>query len=144
MSGSDMPGGSPRNGLHGLAAAGAVLLGLFLLAGAGGHIVAVWPVLDSDIGASFAKRFAVLLPGLVLLAGGMINLVFCWPLWAGTRWALHASIAGNLINAIYFGWLLARGVPEHPIGLFLAAVASYLLLLGAIRAGLVWPAARTK
>ena len=141
MSASD-PMRAPRNGLHVLAAAVAVVLGLFLLAGAGGHLVATWPALSGgDLAAG--RRILLLLPGLVLLTGAVVNLALCWALWLGRRWAQHAALVCNVGVAVYCGWLLVRGVPEHPIGLFVAMVSSDVVLLGAIRAGLVWPATDT-
>ena len=141
MSASEVAGES-RNGLNALAAAAAVLLGLFLLAGASGHLVATWPAMSNG-DLSTGQRVVLMLPGLILLTGAVVNLGLCWALWSGTRWALHTALACNLGVAVYCGWLLVRGVPEHPIGLFLAVVASDIVLLGAIRIGLVWPAART-
>ena len=128
-----------RNSLYSLASVGGVLLGAFLLAGAYGHFEAVWPMIDS--GADSKRRIALLLPGTVLLVTGLVNVGLCWTLWIGRHWSLHLALALNSLATIYIGYLLYRGVvPDHPIGIFLALVSSYVLLLGAIRAGLTWPA----
>ncbi len=131
-----------RNALYSLAAVGGVLLGLFLLAGASGHFIAVWPSLDSAVTPSLVNRFNLLKPGLILLTTGLINIGVCRGLWMGKNWALQLALGCNVFTMIYFGWLLTKGVPDHPIGVFLASAASYVVLLGAIRVGLVWPAAR--
>jgi len=131
---------SLRNGLHSLAAAGAVLLGILLLAGAAGHLVAVWPTITTGGDSAPGHRLALLLPGLMLGGASVANLALCWGLWTGGRRALHWALVVNLVAAFYFGALLVRGVPGHPIGLFVAATTSIVLLLLAARAGLIWPA----
>ena len=140
MSVSDPGSPSPRNSLYSLASVGGVLLGAFLLAGASGHFAAVWPVLAGETNLSADQRFSLVLPGVVLLASGLIDIGLCRALWTGTSWALALALAVTVVAAIYFGYLLNRGVPDHPIGVFLALVSSYVLLLGAIRLGLTWPA----
>jgi len=144
MSASEKTFPVTRNALYSLAAAGAVLLGLFLLAGAGGHIVAVWPSLDAAANPTPGNPVTLLLPGGVLATTGVLNLGLSAPLWKGNRRALNWALACNIVAAAYCGWLLLRGVPDHPIGLFLAVTSSEVLLLSAVRAGLVWPAASTR
>lgn len=129
-----------RNSLNGLASVGGVLLGVFLLAGAFGHFASVWSTTDGQFGISSAPPFPLLFPGLLLLLSGSINICLCRALWTGARWALHSALAVNLLTAVYLGYLLDQGVPGHPIGLFLALVSSQILLLAAIRSGLIWPA----
>jgi hypothetical protein len=142
MSGSDQYlSPSAGNSLHRLASAGAILLGVFLLAGASGHFAAVWPTLQSGMTASGSGRLALLLPGLMLMTTGLINIALCRALWTGTVWAQQLALLFNGITAVYLAYLLHSGVPDHPIGLFLAVVCSDLIVLGALRMGLVWPAA---
>lgn len=130
---------APRNTLHSLVAVGGVLLGVFLLAGAYGHFAAIWPTLGDAARASLGERFGLLKPGLILLAAGLVDIGVCQALWKARNWALQLALAVNVVVMIYLGWLLAKGVPGHPIGLFLGLVSSYVVLLLAIRAGLVWP-----
>ncbi len=135
------PGTQPaRNSLHRLASAGGVMLGVFLLAGASGHFVAVWPAFKDAMIASDNSRVAPLLPGLILAATGLTNIGLCKALWSGTRWSLQLALLFNGGTAMYLAYLLSLGVPGHPIGVFLALVSSYFVVLGAIRVGLVWPA----
>lgn len=123
------------NSLHRLASVGGALLGLFLLAGAFGHFTAVWPAIASD-----NNRFTLLLPGLMLTTTGLLNIALCRLLWVGTTWSLNLALVVNVCTAMYLAYLLGQVVPDHPIGIFLAMVSSYVVLLAAIRAGLVWPA----
>lgn len=132
-----------RNSLHRLASGGGVLLGVFLLTGAFGHFVAVWPAFNAGVIASDNSRVALLLPGLMLAATGLLNIGLCRALWTGTMWSLQLALLFNGVTAVYLAYLLIHGVPDHPIGLFLALVSSYVLVLGAIRVGLVWPAMDT-
>ena len=126
-SGSGMP-----NGLYRLAAAGAVLVGSFLLLGAYGHLDAVLPTEGDGV-------FRLLLPGLILAGIGLINLLSCKWLWDGSRPSLSIALATNALALTYLLYLLARGVPGHPVALFTGIVACYWVLLLAIRFGLVWP-----
>ena len=133
---------SPNNSLYKLASVSGVLLGAFLLAGAYGHFAAVWPEVNDGIGS--ARRIALLFPGTVLLVTGLANIGSCMALWTGKRWPLLPGLALNALAMVYLGYLLYQDVaPDHPIGIFLALVASYVLLLGAITAGLTWPATGT-
>ena len=125
-----------------LASGGGLLLGAFLLLAAYGHFSAVWPAVEAAMGRSEDSRYSLLLPGLLLVFTGLINISLCRALWTGTRWALHLALFFNTLAAMYFVYLLvSQGAPDHPIGPFVAMVSSYLILLGAIRLGLVWPAA---
>ncbi len=140
MSVSSLVRRSPRNALYPLAAAVGVLLGALLLAGASGHFAAIWPTLDRVPALTTAERFALLLPGSILLGTGLVNIAICWALWTGRYWSVPVALAANLIAAGYFAYLFSRGVPDHPIGLFLASAASHVLILAGIRLGLTWPA----
>ncbi len=131
-----------RNSLYSLASVGGVLLGAFLLAGAYGHFEAVWPIVGGD--REPERRVALMLPGAVLLFTGLLNIGLCRALWIGAGWSLQLALAGNSLTAIYLGLLLYRSVvPDHPIGVFLALVSSFVLILAAIRVGLTWPATGT-
>ncbi|MFK8017120.1 MAG: hypothetical protein AB8G17_16980 [Gammaproteobacteria bacterium] len=138
--GSEPPGQGAPNLLHRLAAAGGVLLGLFFVAGALGHVAAAWPAVDSSATPPGTRHFAILLPGLILLSTGLLNILLCKSLWSGTAWALQLALVINVIAAAYLAHLLSKGMPGHPIGIFVALVSSHVILLGAIRLGLVWPA----
>ncbi|AWF81646.1 hypothetical protein BTJ40_12870 [Microbulbifer sp. A4B17] len=127
-----------RNALYRLAACGAVVLGLFLLLGAQGHFAAIWPLVTSDsIGLS--RRLLLILPGVMLAGTAVLNLLLCKPLWQERRYALNVTLAGNLLTTSYLFYLMIRGVPNHPIGIFLALEMSFVLLLLVTRNGLVWP-----
>lgn len=131
----------PRNSLWSLASGGGLLLGLFLLFAAYGHFTAVWPAIDSGTGSSGSSRFSLLLPGLFLVITGLIDIGLCRVLWIGMRWALHLALVFNVLAAMYLAYLLlSQGAPDHPIGPFVGLVSSYIILLAAIRLGLVWPA----
>ncbi len=135
MSDFESAGDVPRNLLHRLASIGGALLGAFLVAGALGHFTAIWPVLSTD-----GSRFDLLLPGLMLMTTGLLDIALCQPLWKGTSWSLKLALGANACTTMYLAYLLNQGVPDHPIGAFLALVSSYVILLAAIRVGLVWPA----
>lgn len=131
----------PRNSLWGIASVGGLLLGFFLLAAAYGHFAAVWPTIDSGTAPSYKSRFSMLLPGLLLVITGLIDIGLCRVLWVGMRWALQLALVFNVLAAIYLTYLLlSQAAPDHPIGPFVALVSSYIILLAAIRLGLVWPA----
>lgn len=122
-----------ENGLDALAAAGGAVLAVLLLLGGTGHLSAVWPTSDES-------TLSQLLPGLLLLAAGAFNAVAAVGLLrrrAGWQWA---ALVVNLGLAIYLAWLLTVGVPDHPIGVFLALVCSQLIVLGAVLVGLEWRA----
>ena len=132
---------SPRNALWRLASGGGVLLGCFLLLAAYGHFSAVWPSIQSDAGLSGSGRFSLLLPGLLLIITGLIDIALCRVLWMGIRWALYPALVFNALAVIYLVFLmLSQSAPDHPIGPFVALVSSYIILLLAIRFGLIWPA----
>ncbi len=125
------------NGLHKLTALGAVLVGVFFLAGAYGHYEAVWPLITGDA----ANKTALIGPGAILAMAGVISIALCKPLWDGMGTALDATIVINVLALGYFLFLMGQGeVPDHPIGIFAGVVACNLVLLMATRLGLVWPA----
>lgn len=124
-----------------LASGGGLLLGIFLLFAAYGHFAAVLPTIESGTGPSGSTRFSLLLPGLFLVTTGLIDIGLCRVLWIGMRWALHLALVFNVIAALYLVYLmLSQSAPNHPIGLFVGLVSSYIILLTAILLGLVWPA----
>ncbi|MFK8030488.1 MAG: hypothetical protein AB8G18_09635 [Gammaproteobacteria bacterium] len=138
---SESLGTSSRNSLYSLAAAGGALLGLFLVGAAGGHFTAVWPAVGSGSELSAGSRFALLLPGLILALTGLVNIVLCRVLWMGVSWALILVLLCNSLAVMYLVYLMLSEVaPNHPIGIFTALVSSYVVLLVALRMGLVWPA----
>jgi hypothetical protein len=124
------------NWLPPLSAIGAVLVGVFLLLGAYGHLEAVLPAVASDGGAG---SFRLLLPGTVLALGGIMNIVFCRLLWTGSRVAQHVALVINSLVLMYLIYLLVRGMPDHPITIFTGVVACNLAVLASTRAGLRWP-----
>ncbi|WP_299592935.1 hypothetical protein [uncultured Microbulbifer sp.] len=129
---------SPRNALCKLAAVCGLLLGFFLTLGAYGHFGAVWAdIWQSD--TALQRRILLMLPGLMLAATAALNILFSKPLWEARGYALNIGLIGNLLTAAYLAYLLVRGVPDHPIGVFLTMETSYVILLAGIRAGLVWP-----
>jgi len=132
----------PGNGLYRIAGASGGLLGVFLLAGAFGHLAAVWSPTLGEGNLRGLRAFLLLLPGFVLVISALTNLLTCRALWAGTQWALRLALIVNVVAAIYFAYLLQRGIPNHPIGFFLAFVAIQVIVLGAIPAGLTWPATK--
>ena len=140
MSGSSASLSRTPNSLYRLAGGASVLLAAFLLAGASGHFTAVWPLVAGADDPFDQRSLLLLLPGGILMATGLANIALCQGLWQGRRWALNVSLAFNAVALVYLGHLFSRGVPEHPIGVFFSMVAAFLLLLGAIRAGLAWPA----
>lgn len=126
------------NGLHKLTALGAVLVGVFFLAGAYGHFEAVWPLITGEA----ANRTALIVPGAILAAAGVICLALCKPLWDGVGAALDGALVINVLALGYFLFLMGKGeVADHPIGIFTGVVACNLVLLLATRFGLVWPVA---
>ncbi|MEL7448473.1 MAG: hypothetical protein AAFN78_04645 [Pseudomonadota bacterium] len=127
-----------RNGLHRVAAGGAVLVGIFLLMGAAGHFEAVLPVVN-DPGRE-GSGFALLVPGLILAAAGLFSVSLCKALWDARRWGINVALTTNALALVYLLYLMWRGVPDHPVALFTGIVACNLLVLVATRAGLVWPA----
>lgn len=128
-----------RNLLYNLAAIGGVFLAIFLLAGAYGHLAAVLPAIGSESSTAIGPGLVLLLPGLLLLATGILNVALCRFIWSGRQWSLQLALLGNGLTLAYLAYLLWAEVPDHPIGLFLAMVTCYVVLLGATRFGLVWP-----
>lgn len=128
-----------NNLLYRLAAIGGVLVGIFLLLGAYGHLAAVLPAISSESGGEIVQQFALLLPGLLLFVSGVLNAALCKYLWDEKQWSLQLALLSNVVVLTYLGYLLWKGVPDHPVGMFLAMVASHVVLLGATRVGLVWP-----
>lgn len=131
-----------RNDLYRLAGAGSVLLGLLFLAGASGHLSATWPLVVAEPPEN--RNLWLLLPGLILTITGIFNTSFCLGLWMGKTLARRLTFTVNLLASLYLAYLLHLGVPNHPIGLFLAFTSSQTILLGAIQAGFTWPAADPK
>ncbi len=137
MSGSSQP--PPKNSLYNVASVYGGLLGAFLIAGAFGHFAAVWPTVIDGLGSD--RLVGLFFPGALLLTTGLLNLGSCFALWAEKRRWLLTTLLINVGAMLYLAYLLWSGVvPNHPIGLFLALVSSYLVLLCALRAGLIWPA----
>lgn len=130
---------SQRNALYRLAAISAVILGLFLTLGAQGHLVAIWPMVTSE-GTDLSHGLLLMLPSMMLAGAAVLNLLLCKPLWQERGYALNVTLASNLLTMSYLFYLMIRGVPNHPIGVFLALEMSFVLLLVVTRAGLVWPA----
>ena len=129
---------SGDNGLHKVAAGGAALVGTFLVLGAYGHFEAVWPAISR--GGKSGNAMALALPGVILVFTGVFSVALCKSLWDGRRMAVDAALAINTLALVYLVYLLLRGVPGHPVGLFTGIVACNVTLLAATRAGLVWPA----
>ena len=139
MSASSSTAPLQRNNLYNLAAVNAVLLGALLTLGANGHFVAVWAqLIDQD--AVIQHRLLLLLPGATLAGTALLNILLCKPLWQARGYALNITLAGNLLAMLYFIYLMLKGVPDHPIGVFLALEMSFVILLVVTRAGLAWPA----
>ncbi|MCQ3830698.1 hypothetical protein HXX02_14760 [Microbulbifer elongatus] len=129
-----------RNNLYNLAAVGALLLAAFLTLGAYGHFVAIWAQAMSE-DAALARRLLLMLPGTILAGAAALNMLFSRPLWQAHSYALTATLVGNLLATLYLIYLMITGVPDHPIGVFLTLETSLLILLTALRCGLVWPVA---
>ena len=136
---SDLPAASPRNALYTLAAIGGALLGLLLIAAAYGHFSAVWPKIDAGTTDASKSRFVLLLPGLVLAITGLVDIALGRALGVGMRRALRVVLICNVLAALYLTYLLNAGVPDHPIGFFTTLLWCYVIVLGALQAGLVWP-----
>ncbi len=136
--------GTGRNSLFRLAAAAGLLLGVFLLMGASGHFAAVGFGPGGELQGSFGKRFALVLPGLILAGTGLVNIGVCRALWSGAAWSLHLALLCNGVAAMYLLYLMSTDLPGHPVGEFLALVSSHIVLLSAIRLGLVWPAEQAR
>lgn len=140
MSASSSTEGVQRNPLYNLAAVSALLLGALLTLGANGHFVAVWSQITSEDN-DLIRRLLLILPGAMLAGTAVLNILLSKPLWQARGYALSITLASNLLATLYLIYLLIQGVPDHPIGVFLALEMSFVILLVAIRAGLVWPAA---
>lgn len=127
-----------RNGLYKLATCGALLVSLLFCVGAYGHFVAVWwQIVGGD--TDLQKRLLLLLPGAVLTGTAALNLLLSRTLWQARSYALNGLLAANFFTLCYLIYLMLSGVPGHPIGSFLVLVTSEVILLLAIRVGLVWP-----
>ena len=137
MSGTDSMDSTAANVLNQIASALTLLLGLLLFAGAAGHLGAVWPGLDVIMQAESQAERALLWPGLTLLLASLLNGVLAFGLWQARRGARWLGLLGNGLLAAYLIGLLVQGVPGHPIGVFLALVASQLIVLLALEFGLV-------
>ena len=129
----------PANLLYRVAAVSGAFLATFLLLGARGHLAAVWSRLVEPEAVAI-DRLALVLPGAVLLLSGLANTATLYGLWRSGRISLFVALAVNVAAASYFTYLLARGVPDHPIGFFLALVAGHTVVLASLCAGLRWPA----
>ncbi|WP_237064848.1 hypothetical protein [Microbulbifer guangxiensis] len=140
MSASSASQDLQRNALYNLAAVGALLLGILLTLGAYGHFVAIWAKMMSE-DTALLHRLLLMLPGAVLAGTAALNLLFSKPLWQARTYALTVILAGNLLAMLYLIYLIIQGVPDHPIGVFLALEMSFVILLVSLRAGLKWPAA---
>ena len=112
-----------------LAALFATSVGVFLLLGSFGHLGATWPMLQ---GVSLPSVL-LLLPGVLLLAVGLFNVLASWGLWNGKRPVYSFAVGLNGLLLAYIAFLLARGVPGHPLWFFTLMVAAYLLLLAVVR-----------
>ena len=127
-----------RNGLHTLAAVGALLVGVFLIMGAYGHFQAVWPMITGDA----PNATALAMPGIILAATGILSVGLCKMLRGGVSAAFDANLVIDSLALGYFLYLLGMGnVPDHPIGVFAGVMACNLVLLAVTRLGLVWPVA---
>lgn len=122
---------SNNNGLDAVAAGAGALLAMFLLLGGAGHLAATWTIGDQH-------SVMRLLPGLLLLAAATFNGLAFPGLLRGRRSWQWTALAVNSALALYLGRLLGEGVPNHPIGIFLALVCSHLVMLTAVVAGLEW------
>ncbi|WOJ97908.1 hypothetical protein R0137_04855 [Congregibacter brevis] len=125
------------NGLHKIAAAGAVIVGAFLIMGAYGHFAAVLPLMSDA--ETLAAQLRLWVPGLILGSAGALSAAMVKMLWSGRRIALDVALGINTLAVLYFGYLLWKGVPGHPVGLFTGIVSCNLVLLLATRLGLIWP-----
>ena len=126
-----------HNSLYPISATTGGLLTILLTLGAYGHFAAIWLQL---VNSPEAWRSALLaLPGLMLAATAAINLLLFKPLWQTKHWALWGALTANALTLCYLVWLMWRGVPNHPIGVFLTLQLSYVIMLSATAAGLRWP-----
>ncbi|MEL6302700.1 MAG: hypothetical protein AAFV47_05610 [Pseudomonadota bacterium] len=123
-------------GLYRLAAVGGVAVAALLIAGALGHLAAVWDRLSNPA----ASRVALLTPGILLALAGTMNFVLSPLVWRARRWAAIVALIANGLAAGYFATLLYDGVADHPIGLFLSVTSAHTLVLAGINLGLLWPA----
>ncbi len=96
----------------------AVVVGVFLLLGAWGHLAAVWPT-----------SLKILMPGLFLAAAGVLNLALCRGLWCAQPRALRWAAIGTGLAFLWLLSLFIGGVPGHPISTFTVIVGLYLALV---------------
>ncbi|MEM9305370.1 MAG: hypothetical protein AAGE01_24895 [Pseudomonadota bacterium] len=143
MSVSDTATPEAKNSLPRVASGAGVFVGIFLLLGGLGHLSGVQAALERAAATPDESTFILILPALLLISAGAINLGLCIPLWRGLGWSINSALIANVLTTAYVAYLLSAGVPDHPIGTFLAILASFVVLLGALRAGLVWPAPAT-
>ncbi len=132
-----------QNLLYRLCSIASVPLGVMLLMGAYGHFSAVRPVLIREIAASDVYFITLWLPVLVFVAAGVVNIGLCMALWSGKLYSVKTALWVNIITALYLAYLLQSNVTDHPIGVFLALVVNYNILLAAITLGFVWPSKNT-
>ena len=137
MSATDHSPTLPRNDLYRIAAVWGVLVGALFLAGAGGHVVAIWLDLDHFMQIS---TMILLLPSVLLATTGLINIAVCRSVWRAAAISMRVVLVSNFLLAGYLVYLFHYGPVDHPIGFFLALSSCYCLLLAAIQLGLRWPA----
>lgn len=130
-------GHSVVNRLNPIAGATSLFLGLFLMLGAVGHLIGVWPLMLNEPMA--IKSILFLLPGWILAMTSLANISLCAVLWVGKNWAKKLAFFVNLFTALYLVYLMSLEIPEHPIGVFLAHISSQTILLGVMLLGLAWP-----
>lgn len=140
MSASERMRGAQYNALYRVATGTGLLLGVLLLMGAYGHLEATAASPERAPELLSGEWLAFMLPALVLAVAGLTNVGVCTALWTGASWALQLTLLVTLGAALYLSYLMTVDLPAHPVGIFLALTLSHLVLLGGIRAGLVWPA----
>lgn len=129
-----------QNDLYRIASGGGLILSLFLFAGSFGHLTAILPSLLGVRAAVDPDWLLLLLPAVALAAACLSNALLVVPLWRRRDYAARLSLSVNLAATAYFAYLLASGVPDHPIGVFLTLIGCQLTVLLAIAMGLCWSA----
>ena len=87
-----------------LAAVLAVIVGVFLLLGGGGHLSAV---LEARAGQPFDYRFVSLLTTSgILIFPGVVSLLACYWLWRGRVWAYVSCLLSTSALLLYLGLLV--------------------------------------
>jgi hypothetical protein len=121
-----------------LAAVLAVIVGVFLLLGGGGHLSAV---LDTRAGQPFDYRFVSLLTTSgILMFPGLVSLLASYWLWHGRVWAYVSCVLSTSALLLYLGLLvyMKAQVPDGetaagPEVYFFAALASaYLVVMAGV------------